>query len=205
MKLQLQRNSEYASIPSRWLALLIDGQIFALPVWWAWGYLILPSPSLAQLIPNFLTALAFVFLPLLLLRFFYDLIGLSHFGKTIGKAVLGLEVTYADHRYLSWKRVLLREHIAKMVSGAVIGLGFWSVLFEPQHRAWHDLLAQSVVRRGQNRLLLGILVIGLLVGVEIFFLVHILQVVLANHSLLSEVSGLFNQLLSSIRNTASDL
>lgn len=68
----------------------------------------------------------------------------SEYGQTIGKSLLGLEVSTPDGEALSYSQALLRW-VAYGVSASFFGLGFLWVAFNPGKRGWHDLLANTIV------------------------------------------------------------
>lgn len=67
------------------------------------------------------------------------------FGKTIGKAILGLRVVSADGRVAMAPRQPLIRVLTYPLSFLVAGLGLLGVVFNPQRQAWHDRLARTAV------------------------------------------------------------
>ncbi|MCC7078546.1 MAG: RDD family protein [Acidimicrobiia bacterium] len=76
--------------------------------------------------------------------FVYLFVGWSVWGKTIGKAVLGLEVLRADGSKLPALRCIIRI-FGYVVSALLFGMGYWWVALSPRRRAWHDAMAGSCV------------------------------------------------------------
>ncbi len=69
-------------------------------------------------------------------------------GASIGKLALGLEVIDArTGRYLSFWSAILRETIGKTFSFAICMIGFLMAALRYDHRAFHDLLFETVVVR----------------------------------------------------------
>ena len=66
-------------------------------------------------------------------------------GKTIGKWLLGLRVVTAERGTVTYRRALLRW--IGMVGFAPVLLGFLWILWSPEKRGWHDLLACTWVIR----------------------------------------------------------
>jgi uncharacterized RDD family membrane protein YckC len=66
------------------------------------------------------------------------------FGKTVGKAVLGLRVVTRDGGAVSWSRALLRL-LGYVLSAAALGIGFAWVAVDRKRRGWHDMLARTRV------------------------------------------------------------
>ena len=69
-------------------------------------------------------------------------------GLTPGKMMLGLQVVNQQTGQIpGFLRMLLRETVGRLVSGAVGGLGYIWALFDKNAQAWHDKLAGTVVMR----------------------------------------------------------
>lgn len=66
-------------------------------------------------------------------------------GQTIGKWLLGLKVVGANRESITYKQALVRW-IGTGVS-VVMGAGLLWILFHPQKRGWHDLMAGTWVIR----------------------------------------------------------
>lgn len=65
-------------------------------------------------------------------------------GKTIGMAVLGIQVVSADGKPMTPRQAVLRT-LALPLSVAIIGLGFLGILVQRERRALHDLVAGTAV------------------------------------------------------------
>jgi uncharacterized RDD family membrane protein YckC len=70
--------------------------------------------------------------------------GWSVFGKTLGKALVGLKVVRSDGAKLGWWRALVRL-AAFALSAVALGIGFAWVAVDRGRRAWHDILAGTRV------------------------------------------------------------
>jgi uncharacterized RDD family membrane protein YckC len=68
----------------------------------------------------------------------------SHHQATLGKLAVGIKVTCADGKPLSFFHATLR-YIAKLVTTLTLGLGFLPAVFMPKRQALHDLMAGTVV------------------------------------------------------------
>lgn len=73
----------------------------------------------------------------------YD-VGLTAQGGTVGKRMVRLRVVRGDGSELGVVRGFVRELVGKPLS-TVLMLGYLWPLWELRHRAWHDLIAGSVV------------------------------------------------------------
>jgi uncharacterized RDD family membrane protein YckC len=76
----------------------------------------------------------------------YFVVSWTRGGQTIGMRAWRLRVVQADGSALGAWRALLRFFVA-LVSLAVLGLGYWWVLFDREKRAWHDIAATTAMVR----------------------------------------------------------
>lgn len=67
------------------------------------------------------------------------------FGKTVGKAVVGLRVVSSDGRVAMAPRQSLIRVLSYPLSFVFLGVGLLGVVFNPQRQAWHDRLARTAV------------------------------------------------------------
>jgi len=65
-------------------------------------------------------------------------------GRTLGKALLGLQVVTREGRPCGFWRALVRE-IGFVLSLCVCGLGVVWAIFDPYKQGWHDLMAGTFV------------------------------------------------------------
>ena len=78
--------------------------------------------------------------------------------------IVGIEVLDKNKRKISWKRAAFRELITKVISSYVLNAGYFWMLFDPKHRAWHDHLSGTYVYKKQEKdLLPAIIVVVLLI------------------------------------------
>ena len=83
--------------------------------------------------------------------FLYFALMTKFFGKTIGKMVLGIKVVSADGSPLTWKQIIFREGIVRLVYHIqifTISMFMWLYLFVafvPTKRGLHDLVADTMV------------------------------------------------------------
>ena len=67
-------------------------------------------------------------------------------SKTIGKAVLGLQViSSVDGKPVGVWKMLLREVFAKKASAVIFGLGYIWILIDDKNRGWHDKIVETYV------------------------------------------------------------
>ena len=67
-------------------------------------------------------------------------------GKSIGKAILGLQVVSStDGKPFRFWKMFFRECFVKSASGSVLGLGYIWILVDEKNRGWHDKILDSYV------------------------------------------------------------
>ncbi|HEY4130012.1 MAG TPA: RDD family protein [Gemmatimonadaceae bacterium] len=72
-------------------------------------------------------------------------------GMTPGKFLLGMEVLDENGDPASFWRMIVREWLAKPLSGLVFGLGYFWILISHERQGWHDSLCGThVVVRGDR-------------------------------------------------------
>ncbi len=132
----------YAGIASRIIANSIDVVVIAVAaigtVWFtqvAWAIINLEPVNSVDLPP----AVTVLIVPGIM--FLYFPLGWTLFGKTAGKAIMGLRVVRPDGRHLGFIRAELRLFFALML----IFVGYWWILVDHRRRAWHDLIVRTVV------------------------------------------------------------
>lgn len=125
-------NSEltYASIGRRLIAALIDGLIVSIV-----GTIALYG----------LPVVGSIFVWLLYAPFLES----SEVRATLGKKLMGIQVVNLDGTQLSFRSALIRNLI-KIISGAVMCLGFIVALFTRKNQALHDLLSDTLVVQGES-------------------------------------------------------
>lgn len=94
---------------------------------------ILHSEVLASLVALIVTLVYWVFLPVQL-------------GATPGKKAMGLRIVTKDNQLkVPLGTLLFRESLGKLISGLAFGLGYFWVLLNSEHKAWHDSMAGTRV------------------------------------------------------------
>lgn len=162
MKLNFSKNDKYANLIPRLLATLIDSSfnsIFLMVVL----YFITVSITLENLFTSILYFLSFGIFPTIIISAIYTITTTSKYGKTLGKALLGLEVTDKSGKYLSLSMAIFREFFAKIVNGATFGFSYFVILFDKDHMGWHDQIAGTHVHQKiKNRVWIGLLTLLIL-------------------------------------------
>lgn len=67
-------------------------------------------------------------------------------GQTLGKKALGLRVVTPDGERIGYLKAFVR-YIGKIISGAILGIGFVMAAFDSEKRALHDRMCDSRVVR----------------------------------------------------------
>lgn len=85
------------------------------------------------------------------LAFFYWIYCGKNLGGTLGKKMLGLRIVSSDNTLeLSYKQLILRETLGKMLSGLVFGIGYLRAYFVKDKKTWHDLVSKTMVIKFRN-------------------------------------------------------
>jgi uncharacterized RDD family membrane protein YckC len=74
----------------------------------------------------------------------YSTIAVGKWGKTVGKAALGLKVVKPDGTRVSCWRAFGRS-LAYQLNGFTLGLSFLMIAFTSKKRGLHDYIADTVV------------------------------------------------------------
>jgi len=75
---------------------------------------------------------------------YYSLQESSSSQATLGKKMMGIKVIGPDNGRISFGRATGR-YFGKIISGLALLIGYLSVLWHPQKRAWHDSMANTFV------------------------------------------------------------
>jgi uncharacterized RDD family membrane protein YckC len=139
------RTGRYAGPLTRLLAVVLDGFVvtasFALIAAGVVFLINLFAPDFSlPVTPGLVYAVT-----LALWGFTYLWFGLAIFGKTLGKAVLGVRVVGADGAVTLTGRQAFIRALTYPLSFAILGIGLIGVVFGRERRAWHDHFAGSAV------------------------------------------------------------
>jgi uncharacterized RDD family membrane protein YckC len=142
-ELETIKTGRYAGPLTRLLAVILDGFVVT-------ASFALIAAGVVFLINLFLPDLSLPVTPglvyavtLALWGFIYLWFGLAIFGKTLGKAVLGVRVVGADGTVTLTGRQALIRALTYPLSFAILGLGLIGIVFGRERRAWHDHFAGS--------------------------------------------------------------
>lgn len=139
-----------AGFALRLLASLNDSALFILLHGLFWSF-IAQSPNLTRFTYNLVLYLITLFLPLsILYSLFYVSWLTSRFGGTLGKLITGLRVTGENGNLLSYTRNFFRHTTGYAFSGLLFGLGFFSIIKDPNKQGWHDKAVGSKVVTVKN-------------------------------------------------------
>ena len=76
----------------------------------------------------------------------YYILMTVNYGATLGKMALKIKVVSEETgENLTYGNAILRELVGKIVSGIVIGLGYFWMLWDDKRQAWHDKIGRSLV------------------------------------------------------------
>ena len=142
-----------ASLGKRWLAILIDGIIVAIPTLMLIGVTGISanletalSASDDALVSAAISQFQSDILVLnLLVSALYNVFFMTYFnGQTLGKIMLGLRVVKKNGKRISWLDALLRNVFGYTISGIFL-LGYIWAVVDRENQAWHDKLARTIV------------------------------------------------------------
>ncbi|HSE02124.1 MAG TPA: RDD family protein [Burkholderiales bacterium] len=129
---------EYAGFWSRFAALIVDNAILTI----LGIALLMAAASVGDEAAVMIANLALFLIALL----YWPLMECSERQATLGKQLLGIQVTDANGARLTFVRSLLRN-LAKIISSLPFGLGFLLAAFTARRQALHDLITKCLVVR----------------------------------------------------------
>jgi uncharacterized RDD family membrane protein YckC len=118
-----------ADFGTRFVAGLIDAIIIGVP-----------TAILMMILP-----MAFAYLLALVAGIGYQVYFWTSTGQTVGKQVMGLKVVSAETGELLDMGGAALRYVGYMVSAIPLYLGFFWILWDPKHDAWHDKIAKTKV------------------------------------------------------------
>jgi len=160
----MNRKANYVGLGARLVAGLIDfGLVWlALPVGLFW----LESGSITKIVASLVKIAAYWWVPFLIVFGLVQLGLLIKFGGGLGKLALAIKVMKTTGGKLSWQEAIRREWMAKNVSRAILGWGYWWIAKDKLNRAWHDALAGTRVV-GQANWSRGVIVLLVIIAANI--------------------------------------
>ncbi len=189
------KNNNSANFKLRLLAsladLLIQILVFVLCV-----FFISLQPNLSSAVSTLFLVTILVFLnPLFIL----ELPLFTHyFGGSPGKLLTGLQLTDEKGNRLSFKRIMFRHTIGYSFSWLVFGIGYLSVIKDPQKQAWHDKTVGSKVLVTQNLWPLALLTCIITLSFSTYFGIKSFEIA-TNGPLAVEAKSLWQQYQNDIR------
>ena len=126
---------------------------------------------------------------------------ISTFGGTWGKLLTGTKIVDSSGEKIGFWRAFFRNHIGYMVSGMCLYLGFIWILVDKESRAWHDMMADTlVITRSKIVGFLGILILAALIFVNL----ALVNMSIVNFKINSTVySDLFDTVKTSLQSVIS--
>lgn len=149
----------FASGASRFAAWIIDGLIVGFAVAILTAILIFSVPNHLGVDTSFirgsfspeelnmliLSSTLVVSIVWLLISTTYHAAMLVAYGQSLGKMVTGIKVLTVEGDRLTWGTAILRSATALVLSRQILYLGYIWAFFQPQHQAWHDMIARTFV------------------------------------------------------------
>lgn len=128
---------EYVSFWARLAAALIDGILVGLVASIFTGTFGLGGEGLST---NSVGAFP------VLISWVYYVFMTVNYGATLGKMALKIKVEHMETgEKLSYGEAILREVVGKFVSSAILGLGYFWMLWDDKKQTWHDKIGKSFV------------------------------------------------------------
>jgi uncharacterized RDD family membrane protein YckC len=123
---------EYASFFTRFAAALLDGLIVGIPLNIVLGILGINESGRSGIV--------------MLATWAYSVYFISNKGATIGKNIMKIKVqsleTGGNPDMVS---AILREVVGKLLSGAILLLGYFWMLWDDKKQTWHDKVGKTIV------------------------------------------------------------
>ncbi len=167
--------NNYASFRLRYLAAATDFIIFSLLV--TLGIFYIASQSTLPLAVSALVlVLLFIFNPLFL---YQSVIFTHYFQGTLGKLLTGLRVTAENGEKLSFKRIAFRQTIGYSFSWLIFGLGYLSMIKDPNKQTWHDKAVGSIVVVKQKLWPLALICLIVFTSLNIFLATESIKTLIA--------------------------
>jgi uncharacterized RDD family membrane protein YckC len=129
----------YASASKRLAAFLVDGFI-----------LIMINIAILFIVLGYAQNMLMLFLlfglsPIVSTWLYYGYYYTKAGGRSIGANLFQLRVMRRDGKNLTWRDAFVRNVLGYIASGIAFGAGFTWQFFNPQHQAWHDIFANTIV------------------------------------------------------------
>lgn len=128
------QGTQLASIGARFMASLIDSILVLL----AAGIL---AAGLSPLLNSRYSVYALAFAVMIA----YYAVPTAVYGQTLGKRLMNIKVVNTQGKVPTHLQAILRELLGKIISGALLGLGYLVAVFHPEKRALHDLIGGTWV------------------------------------------------------------
>ncbi len=145
----MAEEQQYGGFWARFVALILDNAIvFVILLAAAFGMGMMIAVAGMDGMAGTVGGLLVTFVPFL----YWPVMESSKWQATVGKRVMGLEVTDLEGNRLSFVHALLRA-FGKIVSSIPFGIGFLIAAFTARKQALHDMIAKTlVVRTGPSQL-----------------------------------------------------
>lgn len=129
--------ADYASFWSRLAAAVIDSILIALVMSLFTGTFNISGEGMNATVTGTLPAFVSVL---------YYVMMTANYGATLGKMALKIKVVSEETgENLTYGGAILREFVGKFVSSAVLGLGYFWMLWDDKKQTWHDKIGRSLV------------------------------------------------------------
>ena len=142
----------YASIGKRFIALIIDWVALSIISGLLSTIFGIGSPDQVQAMMSsgdYTIMASFLASSGIIRLLYFVLMDSSKHRGTLGKMAMGIKIVRADGSRISIGKAILR-YMGKWISGLILGIGYIMAAFTDKKRALHDMIASTVVVRGDS-------------------------------------------------------
>lgn len=165
-----QSNSQPAGFLRRLLAYKIDTLFWLLPISFGIYLVTYEAKATQDLVTGIVYYLTFAIFPLIIGSIFlYPLLN-SKFGGSPGKLITGLRVINNEGKYLNYKLSFFRNTVGHLFSALFFWLGYFSVIKDPEKKAWHDKAVGTNVVAVKPLWPVALLILALLLGIHFYLI-----------------------------------
>ena len=144
-------------------------------------YLLLSNPEFIKYIDErvtvyaeigFVTTIVFYVISSL-----YNILSLGIFGTTLGKKITKIKLISSSNSKAALGQIIIREALAKQISGFFFNIGYLYALADPEGRAFHDILCHTKIiytqssasnsKLSSNKLLATALMVSITIALSI--------------------------------------
>ncbi len=139
-----QYNGEYASVLTRFGALVIDG-LLLVPFYVVLMLIIPKSENAAGFNPTSVFTMIMIFLAMMIFTIWNTIVRMGKTGQSLGRKFLNIAVLNEYGKPIGTGNAALREIIGRSISGLVCYIGYLNAFWDKKKQMWHDKMANCYV------------------------------------------------------------